>query len=265
VAPCRRCGGPVPNYPRPAPPGRSRSAAAHRRGRRCCAPGRSRREPALGPWLLPAWWTCTTTPCWSLKNLGLSRTNSVAGKVIRLILEREKGRDGGPNASPAGKHSDACINGMIRSGSGFGAGEGFRRPSGRVTRRRDRMRRRPARAQRTQNRAGSITVDGPLNGIRSGADGGGCRPHTPRHLTVPAGDQGTHRRRIAVHPSPSSTPHPLSHQVRPPRFPQHQCGNGAWTTLIECSTRGTRQGCAERADFSTLGRSMVVSDEHSAR
>lgn len=69
-------------------------------------------------------WTCSHYTLLDLKNLGLSRTNSVAREVIRLILEREKGRDGGLNPSPALKHSDACINGMaLNYAAYFGAAE----------------------------------------------------------------------------------------------------------------------------------------------
>lgn len=44
--------------------------------------------------------------------------------MIRHILDREKGRDGGLNPSPAAKHSDACINGMaLNYAAYFGANE----------------------------------------------------------------------------------------------------------------------------------------------
>ncbi|HEY5979492.1 MAG TPA: hypothetical protein VIT41_07640 [Microlunatus sp.] len=69
-------------------------------------------------------WTCSHYTLLDLKNLGLSPTNSVAREVTRLILEREKGQDGGLNPSPAGKHSDACINGMaLNYAAYFGADE----------------------------------------------------------------------------------------------------------------------------------------------
>ena len=69
-------------------------------------------------------WTCSHYTLLDLKNLGLSRSNSVAREVTGLILRREKGRDGGLNPSPGVTGSDACINGMaLNYAAYFGADE----------------------------------------------------------------------------------------------------------------------------------------------
>ena len=57
-------------------------------------------------------WTSSHYTLLELKNLGLSRRHPSARDTVALILETEKGQDGGLNPSSTVKQSDACVNGM---------------------------------------------------------------------------------------------------------------------------------------------------------
>jgi len=58
-------------------------------------------------------WTSTHYTLLDLKNLGISPDNPQIGKSIVMLLEQEKGEDGGINPSGTIKHSDVCLNGMF--------------------------------------------------------------------------------------------------------------------------------------------------------
>jgi hypothetical protein len=67
-------------------------------------------------------WTSSHYTLLELKNLGLSSRNPSARDTVGLILDTEKGRDGGLNPSKTVKQSDACVNGMaLNYASYFGA------------------------------------------------------------------------------------------------------------------------------------------------
>jgi hypothetical protein len=69
-------------------------------------------------------WTSSHYTLLELKNLGVSGLAPRARHVVRLILEQEKGSDGGLNASRTVRPSDACVNGMaLNYASYFGAEE----------------------------------------------------------------------------------------------------------------------------------------------
>lgn len=58
-------------------------------------------------------WTSTHYTLLDLKNLGISPKNSKIRKTIIMLLEQEKGEDGGINPSGTIKNSDVCLNGMF--------------------------------------------------------------------------------------------------------------------------------------------------------
>lgn len=60
-------------------------------------------------------WTSSHYTLLELKNVGVSSRASRARDVVRLILEREKGSDGGLNARKTTAPSDACVNAMALS------------------------------------------------------------------------------------------------------------------------------------------------------
>jgi hypothetical protein len=69
-------------------------------------------------------WTSSHYTLLELKNLGLSRRHPSARDTVALILQTEKGQDGGLNPSSTVKQSDACVNGMaLNYASYFGAEE----------------------------------------------------------------------------------------------------------------------------------------------
>jgi hypothetical protein len=69
-------------------------------------------------------WTSSHYTLLELKNMGLSRDNSLAGETVGLILRENKGQDGGLSPSKTIKVSDACVNGMaLGYASYFGAPE----------------------------------------------------------------------------------------------------------------------------------------------
>jgi hypothetical protein len=57
-------------------------------------------------------WTSSHYTLLELKNLGLSRRHTSALETVVLILDTEKGQDGGLNPSTTVRQSDACVNGM---------------------------------------------------------------------------------------------------------------------------------------------------------
>jgi hypothetical protein len=70
-------------------------------------------------------WTSTHYTLLDLKNLGISSGTEVIRQTIRMVLENEKGGDGGINPSSTIRASDMCINGMVLNfASYFGADEG---------------------------------------------------------------------------------------------------------------------------------------------
>ena len=58
-------------------------------------------------------WTSTHYTLLDLKNLGISPDNPQIRKSIIMLLEQEKGDDGGINPSGTIKYSDVCLNGMF--------------------------------------------------------------------------------------------------------------------------------------------------------
>lgn len=58
-------------------------------------------------------WTSTHYTLLDLKNLSISPNNLNIKKVIRSVLDQEKGLDGGINPSKSVKNSDVCLNGMF--------------------------------------------------------------------------------------------------------------------------------------------------------
>jgi hypothetical protein len=69
-------------------------------------------------------WTSSHYTLLELKNLGVSNLAPRARDVVRLILDREKGPDGGLNATKTVRPSDACVNAMaLNYASYFGADE----------------------------------------------------------------------------------------------------------------------------------------------
>ena len=69
-------------------------------------------------------WTSSHYTLLELKNLGLVPTNPLARETVTLILDEEKGRDGGLNPSRTIPQSDACVNGMaIGYAAYFGAAQ----------------------------------------------------------------------------------------------------------------------------------------------
>jgi hypothetical protein len=62
-------------------------------------------------------WTSTHYTLLDLKNLGISQEHPKIRKTIRktilMLLEQEKGEDGGINPSKTIKNSDVCLNGMF--------------------------------------------------------------------------------------------------------------------------------------------------------
>jgi hypothetical protein len=70
-------------------------------------------------------WTSSHYTLLELKNAGLVRTNPLARETVALILEEEKGQDGGLEPGKTVRHSDACVNGMaLGYAAYFGAAEG---------------------------------------------------------------------------------------------------------------------------------------------
>ncbi|MCD4665478.1 MAG: hypothetical protein K8R68_09410 [Bacteroidales bacterium] len=69
-------------------------------------------------------WTSTHYTLLDLKNLGISSGNSKIKRTINILLEQEKGEDGGINPSGTIKNSDVCLNGMfLNYASYFGMDE----------------------------------------------------------------------------------------------------------------------------------------------
>jgi hypothetical protein len=58
-------------------------------------------------------WTSTHYTILDLKNLGISQLNPKIRETINMLLEQEKGEDGGINPSGTIKNSDVCLNGMF--------------------------------------------------------------------------------------------------------------------------------------------------------
>lgn len=58
-------------------------------------------------------WTSTHYTLLDLKNLGISPKNPKIRRTIIMLLEQEKGEDGGINPSGTIKNSDVCLNGMF--------------------------------------------------------------------------------------------------------------------------------------------------------
>lgn len=58
-------------------------------------------------------WTSTHYTLLDLKNLGISQLNPKIRTTINMLLEQEKGEDGGINPSGTIKNSDVCLNGMF--------------------------------------------------------------------------------------------------------------------------------------------------------
>lgn len=58
-------------------------------------------------------WTSTHYTLLDLKNLGISPDTKAIRETIRMIIERERGEDGGINPAGTIKQSDVCINGMF--------------------------------------------------------------------------------------------------------------------------------------------------------
>ena len=58
-------------------------------------------------------WTSTHYTLLDLKNLGISPKNPRISRTILMLLEQEKGEDGGINPSGTIKNSDVCLNGMV--------------------------------------------------------------------------------------------------------------------------------------------------------
>ncbi|MDP3150516.1 MAG: hypothetical protein Q8N83_15440 [Ignavibacteria bacterium] len=58
-------------------------------------------------------WTSTHYTLLDLKNLGISPANHRIRKTILMLLDEEKGEDGGINPSHEIKESDVCLNGMF--------------------------------------------------------------------------------------------------------------------------------------------------------
>lgn len=58
-------------------------------------------------------WTSTHYTLLDLKNLSISPDNKEIRATLKLILEEEKGPDGGVNPIGTIKQSDVCINGMV--------------------------------------------------------------------------------------------------------------------------------------------------------
>ena len=67
-------------------------------------------------------WTSSHYTLLELKNAGLARTHPLARATVTLILDEEKGRDGGLNPAKTVAQSDACVNGMaLNYAAYFGA------------------------------------------------------------------------------------------------------------------------------------------------
>ncbi len=69
-------------------------------------------------------WTCSHYTLLDLRNLNLSSEYPQVGETIELVLEQDRGRDGGINPSRHIGRSDVCINGMfLNYASYFGAAQ----------------------------------------------------------------------------------------------------------------------------------------------
>lgn len=67
-------------------------------------------------------WTSTHYTLLDLRNLGTPQSNDQAKTALDLILDKEKGSDGGINPSLTISNSDVCMNGMVLNfGSYFNA------------------------------------------------------------------------------------------------------------------------------------------------
>lgn len=64
-------------------------------------------------------WTSTHYTLLDLKNLGISPKNPKIRRTIIMLLEQEKGEDGGINPSGTIKNSDVCLNGMVLNYSSY--------------------------------------------------------------------------------------------------------------------------------------------------
>lgn len=58
-------------------------------------------------------WTSSHYTILDLKNLNIVKSQAAIKKSIQIILESEKGDDGGINPSKSIKDSDVCVNGMV--------------------------------------------------------------------------------------------------------------------------------------------------------
>jgi hypothetical protein len=58
-------------------------------------------------------WTSTHYTLLDLKNLAIASETSSIRETIAIVLQREKGADGGINPSPTIQESDVCMNGMF--------------------------------------------------------------------------------------------------------------------------------------------------------
>ena len=58
-------------------------------------------------------WTSTHYTLLDLKNLGISPSTKSLQETVRIVLEQEKGSDGGINPSVTIKESDVCLTGMF--------------------------------------------------------------------------------------------------------------------------------------------------------
>ena len=58
-------------------------------------------------------WTSTHYVLLDLKNLAINPQNPAILKTIDIVLDEEKGPDGGINTSPTILESDVCLNGMF--------------------------------------------------------------------------------------------------------------------------------------------------------
>jgi hypothetical protein len=75
-----------------------------------------KKDGQWGDGLYPPKWTSTHYTLLDIKNLGFPTRNKEVRTSVGIVLESEKGKDGGINYS--WKHSDVCVNGMILN---FGA------------------------------------------------------------------------------------------------------------------------------------------------
>ncbi|MCE5291959.1 MAG: hypothetical protein LLG14_22330 [Nocardiaceae bacterium] len=68
-------------------------------------------------------WTSSHYTLLELKNLAVDRHNELARDTVELILQNEKGTDGGLNPARQPMPSDACVNGMALNYSAYFGGD----------------------------------------------------------------------------------------------------------------------------------------------